>query len=133
MSKTVVKGDLGRTRVIFECALKGYTVSLPMTENSKYDLIIERNGKLERIQVKSTTSDGEVVTVRCRSHNKWTTHKYTSTDIDAIICYDDATEQTYYIPASRLGEGMTSLRLRLVEGKNTQKCLINWAKDFIEW
>ena len=133
MSQTVIKGDLGRSHVIHEAMKRGYTVSLPMTENSRYDLILDRNNKLERIQVKWTKSKGDVITVLCRTSNKWSRRKYTRDEIDAIICYDDYTGKTYYLPASMLGAGKATVRLRLVEARCTQKCHINWAKDFENW
>ena len=133
MSKTVIKGDLGQIRVMYEATRKGYTISVPTTSNSKYDLIIERKGRLERVQVKSTESDGKTITVRCQSKNKWSKHRYTSADVDCIICYDSTTDQTYYIPSSMLGEGMTTITLRIIPGQNSQKCMIHWAKNFMAW
>jgi hypothetical protein len=43
---------------------KGHKVALPFGEDWNYDLIVEREGRLERVQVKYTESDGRVIAVR---------------------------------------------------------------------
>jgi hypothetical protein len=133
VSETVIKGDLGKINVIYQAIERGYVVSLPMTENARYDIVLDRGKGLERIQIKWTKSKGELIQVRCITKNKWTKHKYTSEDIEAIICYDDYTKKTYYVPASMLGTGRASVFLRLTEPRCTQQCKFNWAKDFENW
>jgi hypothetical protein len=46
---------------------RGYKIALPYGEDWDYDLIVCRDEKLERVQVKYTCSDGVVITVRSRS------------------------------------------------------------------
>ena len=40
--KTTETGDLGTAMVIAEAMKRGYAVSLPLSEDLKYDLIVER-------------------------------------------------------------------------------------------
>src|SRR5436190_1785054 len=54
-------------RVAADLVRRGYKVALPFGEDWDYDLIVERDGRLERVQVKHATSDGRVVEVRCYS------------------------------------------------------------------
>ena len=35
-------------------SINGYTVSIPLNDTQDYDLIIEKDGKIEKVQVKST-------------------------------------------------------------------------------
>ena len=49
--------EKGRTSLgiaIAYFSMNGYTVSIPLNDTQDYNLIIERDGKLETIQVKST-------------------------------------------------------------------------------
>ena len=51
---TKQQGDIGVAKAIYVYTALGYIVSIPNTDNSKYDLIID-NGSLYRVQVKTTT------------------------------------------------------------------------------
>lgn len=50
---TKQQGDIGVAKAIYLYTAMGYAVSIPNTDNTKYDLIID-NGKLFRVQVKTT-------------------------------------------------------------------------------
>lgn len=101
-------------------------------EDWPYDLIIERNGVLERVQCKYTCSDNKVVKAICRCSNNWNTTTYTSETIDWLAVYDNTTDKCYYIPSRFLGDGRSAIYLRLSKSKNNQTKNINWAKDFLE-
>lgn len=133
MATTKTKGDLGEGIVIAEALKRGYKVALPMGEDWPFDIIVQRHGKLERVQCKYTESDGEVVEVRCRSTSDWVRYKYTAEDIDWIACYDKTSDRCYFIPASMLGEGRNCFKLRLKPPKNGQTKGIREAKDFEVW
>ncbi len=89
------------------------------------------------MQVKYTTSDGTVVTVRCRSHSltngriKRTKH-YTATTIDWLAVYDATTDRCYYVPAAELAGGRYELTLRLKPAKNNQRLRIRYASDYVD-
>lgn len=117
-----------------EAIKRGYKVAIPFGEDWRYDLIVLRNGKLERVQCKYTESNGKVVVVRCRSLNNWSKIKYKSTDIDWLAVYDKTTDKCYFVPASMLGIlGRAQINLRITPTGNKQIKLILWAKDFLEW
>ncbi len=48
------QGDLGLGKAIGYLTAHGYTVSLPLTDSQPYDLIVDIDGKLNRVQVKTT-------------------------------------------------------------------------------
>jgi len=126
------KGDLGVSRVIHEALKLGLSISIPFSENQRYDLIIDRNGTLERVQVK-TTSSGEVLKVVCESKAERCNYRYTQDDFEWLVTYDLTTDKCYYIPSSMLGEGRRTIQLRLAPPKNNQSKGILWAKDFMSW
>jgi hypothetical protein len=51
---TTDQGNIGLSKAIYEFQKMGYTISIPMTENQKYDLIIDYGEGLKRVQVKTT-------------------------------------------------------------------------------
>ncbi|HEY5333376.1 MAG TPA: group I intron-associated PD-(D/E)XK endonuclease [Solirubrobacterales bacterium] len=63
------KGDLAELKVATDLVARGCELSIPFGEDSSYDLIADYEGRLHRVQVKYTKSDGRVVIVRCRSHS----------------------------------------------------------------
>lgn len=53
---TVSVGDLGEVMAITKFTQADCIVSKPFSNNARYDLIVEINNKLYRVQVKTTTS-----------------------------------------------------------------------------
>jgi hypothetical protein len=81
------KGDLAELKVATDLISRGCRISLPFGEDSDYDLIADYQGRLHRVQVKYTQSDGQIVVIRCRSHSLTkgkvrATKLYTSAMID---------------------------------------------------
>lgn len=134
MAETKRKGDIGEAKILAEALNRGYKVALPVGEDWRYDLIVLRKGKLERVQCKYVESDGDVVTIPCRSSNNWSTLKYTPDELDWIAVFDRTTDKCYFVPSSLLGEhGRATISLRLNVSKNGQLKGILWAKDFEAW
>lgn len=48
------QGNIGLAKALYELQVLGYRTSIPFTENQKYDLICEKDGKLNRVQIKTT-------------------------------------------------------------------------------
>lgn len=47
-----LKGNLAVASAITHFITMGYTVSIPLADTAKYDLVVERNGNLEAVQCK---------------------------------------------------------------------------------
>lgn len=129
------KGDLAELMVAADLRRRGYPIAIPFGEDSDYDLVVDRDGKLERVQVKYSTSDGEVIRVRCRSHSLThgrvrATKRYTAATIDWLAIYDPVSDRIFYIPAADLGDGRVMLHLRLTPTRNGQRAGIRWCEDY---
>jgi hypothetical protein len=132
------KGDLAEVMVAADVMRRGHQVALPYGEDWDYDLIVCRFGKLERVQVKYTESDGCVVTVRCQSHSLTNgkiraTKRYTSSTIDWIAVFDATSARCYYVPAQELAGGRSTMSLRLAPALNCQRQRIRPAADYLEF
>lgn len=132
-------GSVGEVLVLSHLISKGYRVSIPFGDNTKYDLISEKDGKMERIQVKTTnTNNGETINfkVSCTvyekqkdGNNRSKTVKYNKRDFEWLYGVDLSTKKIYKIPSTKVS-GKAVFRLRLVPSKNRQVMNINFAKDF---
>ncbi len=129
------RGDLAELMVAADLLRRGYKIAIPYGEDCDFDLVL-RGDRLERVQVKHVRSDGSAITVRCRSHSL-TNGKirrikhYTAETIDFIAVYDVTTDCCYYVPASELGSGRSTLTLRIVPAKNGQKLGTREAANYL--
>lgn len=134
--RTIVKGNLGVAKIIADLTEKGLSLSVPLNEGARYDLVADDGTNLLKVQCKYTESDGEVIVVRPRSvthtgYQDVATHKYTKDDVDLLAVYDATTDSCFYIPSEELGEGMGMFSLRLSPAKNGQEKGIRWAKEYM--
>lgn len=67
MRVTQRKGDIAVAQAISSFTKLGLDVLLPLTESASYDLVIDNNGELKRVQVRYTSS-GEVDLRRIHSN-----------------------------------------------------------------
>lgn len=130
-------GDLAELRVAADLVRRGHQVLLPFGEDCRYDLAVDRgDGRLERIQVKYTASDGRVVEVRCRTTTVTAgrvraTARYTAAEVDWLAVFDATTDRCYYVPASRF-DGRSVLHLRLRPARNGQQRGVTLAADCLD-
>ena len=135
MNDTKKKGNLTELQCMTAFMEIGAVVSIPFGEDSRYDFIADINGKLLKIQCKSSKEvlddDGNVIaiafkTVRMSGSNSkkhWRT-KYSKDEIDYFstfyngVCYVVSVE-----------ECSNEKRLRFVLPKQDKKN-INYAKDY---
>lgn len=83
------KGLISEMEVMLAFVKLGYDVSQPLNADSRYDCILDKNGKLYKIQIKTShlsTSAKNSITFKCRSVtttlNQYKENKYTANEID---------------------------------------------------
>lgn len=107
---TKQQGDIGVAKAIYYYTAEGYTVSIPNTDNSRYDLVIDKDGQLYRVQVKTTSfkvkSGSYEVKLSTQGGNRsWggTIKKLSKNEIDLLfIACDDGT--TYEFNAEEIDD-----------------------------
>ncbi len=132
-AKTTQKGEVGEAMVIADLIRQGHDVAIPFGHNQPFDLIVVRkeDGRLERVQVKYTTSDGRVVKVKVESTSAWVRHKYTPEEVDWMAVYDATTDRCFYVHSS-VWAGHVGLSLRLKPTANGQAKLVRFADGFTQ-
>jgi hypothetical protein len=109
----------------------GYSVSIPYGENNRYDFIADVEGKLLKIQVKtsSTKDDGSSFRFSCRSsrtNGKRTINKsYTKSEIDFFATF--IKDKCYLVPVEECSATKT---IRFNPCDNNQKNNINFESYY---
>lgn len=123
------KGSIAEMIVASRLMEKGWHVLFPFGENSRYDLVAEKDGEFLRIQVKYVTPRNGALEVNCRSSNNWSVDRYTKNQVDFIAAYNPKNKQVYFIPSSKFNANRITLRIE--PSKNKQKINIKHAEEFV--
>lgn len=123
------RGDETESKIIHELVSDGYSVSIPFGDNDKYDLIVDNDETLYRIQCK-TAWKNKAETIRFNTHSQTTAdgtyHEETYYDeIDAFVVRYPETEQLYWIDI----EEATAQKMELRFEADLDHPSINWAED----
>lgn len=132
---TIDKGEIARYLAAAHLMKLGFVVSVPLTENSAYDLVVEDKGKLLRTQVKKATfSEGVLkINLHTTNHNTkiaGTIKKYTAQDIDLLIAVYVEGNKFYkldYLTGDYDNRNAIWLRLDYPQRKQKK---IKYAKDY---
>jgi hypothetical protein len=106
------KGLITEMRVMLRLVEMGYDVSQPLNADSKYDCILDANGKLYKIQTKTAhkhPSTQNSIEIKCRSITTTQNHVkqkgYTSEDIDYFATFWE--NELYLIPVNECSSTKT--------------------------
>ena len=128
-------GEIGELRTAEEFGKRGFHVYMPVFHDSPIDMIVNIDGKLKRIQVKSTTiSDGNVSTFQLESTNakhskgvdKYYRKKYSADEIDYFALYDYNDDEVYLL---KNDSEKGTINLRKSKPKNNNSSTINYKSD----
>ena len=129
------KGNIAEAAIAFRAISLGLSVSKPLTEHSRYDLVIEIGGELYRVQCKwgRMLPAATALTVNLCS-SRWTPAgqvqtKYQAGEIDLVAVYCAELDRCYLLP-ERLFVDRRATQLRLVPPRNGQRSCINLADDY---
>ena len=134
MLNTVTIGDIGEAQAIALFTKKQIPVSKPLTNNVRYDLIIEKDNKLYRVQVKTTANikDGKMeFATKTTNYTKgsWSSNHYSKNEVDIFFLY--CLENDWcglFIPDNE--DIPTTLFIRTIPPKNNQKVCIRLMEDY---
>lgn len=127
-------GNIGEAKVLCKFVELGIPVYLPFGDNERSDLIADFNGKLNRIQVKTSikAEDGKMLfdlTSSTEHRSNGIKHKYTKDEIDYFACYNITRDKIYLIPIA--DEQISSITIRYELPKNGQTKGIHFEEDYL--
>lgn len=84
------KGNVGVSKAISWFLQSGYEVCLPFGDVARYDLVIEKNGKMKTVQCKYTSSISSaknlIVRSRCTKGGKSISYNKADADFLFVVC-----------------------------------------------
>jgi len=123
------KGVIAELIFVVKAASMGFAVSKPYGDSEPYDVVVEANGRLFRIQVKSvfTTSRwGYSVSVARKRQQKQA--QYSAQEIDFVAAYVVAHDAWYIIPVAEIAS-LTNIRLYPEGAKRQDGALFEKYRD----
>lgn len=133
MTNTKDIGDRTEAIILAELLKTSHNVLLPFGDNSRYDMVVNVDGKFVRIQCKTgSLKNGCVMFPTAsvyRGKDGIVKRQYTKDEIDLILVYSREYDKIYIVPVEELSKG--SMKLRVEKTKdNTNYRSIKWAKDY---
>lgn len=112
-SKTI--GNIGEAKVLAKFVELGIPVYIPFGDNEKADLVADFNGKLNKIQVKtSVKAENGIMKFKVTSstlhHKNGCKHIYTPEEIDYFACYNIARDKIFLIKVEKPFGSTISIR-----------------------
>lgn len=122
---TKLKADIAESAAVTELLRRGFSVLQPVGDRLPYDLAIDLNGKLLRLQVKSAwlvdSKDYFAVDVRRTKTNRRIVRRerYSDDDFDLAMIYIDAKKIFYIMPAKVFNNYKSTISL--IESNKRQR------------
>lgn len=128
-------GDIGETAVILEFLKYGIEVFTPYGENTKIDLVAFFNGKLNKIQVKTTACSNNgtyqlsLKNTSLRADGSSVSSFYTSDNVDYFAFYCLERDKPILVPFELIQQqiGFTMISIRFQPTKNNQ--IVNFYEE----
>lgn len=127
-------GNAGMAMAIAYFGANGHTVSIPLTDTQDYDLVVDIDGRMNRVQVKATAykDKGGAYSLALRTYNpsKRTVCKTVrDTDIELLFCLcGDGT--MYLIPKEAI-RNSNALSLRKEKSKHARKDAVDYSQYLV--
>jgi hypothetical protein len=127
------KGAAAEAAITAAVIQLGLTVLRPLCEGRRYDLVVDLEPRLLRVQCKLGRLLGGVVSINlntCRltpGGYVWTT--YLADEVDAVGVFSPEIGRCFLIPIAEIA-GRRAIHLRLEPAKNNQAQRINWAAEY---
>jgi hypothetical protein len=127
------KGAAAEAAISAAAIQLGLTVLRPLCEGRRYDLVIDLEPELLRIQCKMARRVSGVLSV-CLQTCRYTPAGYISTsytvdEVDAIAAYSPDLRRSFLIPIREAAD-RRSFYLRVDPTRNNQAKGIRWARDY---
>jgi hypothetical protein len=127
------KGAIAEAAFTAAAIQLGLFVLRPTSEGGRYDLLIDLDPQVIRVQCKwARRVDGVLIvkldTSRC-TPNGYVRSTYTAREVDAIGVYSAEIRRCFLIPIAEV-ERARAVHLRIDPALNNQALRIRWARDY---
>ncbi|MCW3068818.1 MAG: hypothetical protein JWL67_1443 [Solirubrobacterales bacterium] len=127
------KGAVAEAAITTAAMELGLTVLRPLCEGRRYDLVIDLEPQLLRVQCKLAQRLAGVLSVRVAT-SRYTPRgyvrtSYTADEIDAVGAYSPELQRCFLLPIDEVA-GRRAVHLRLEPTRNNQSERIKWARNY---
>jgi hypothetical protein len=127
------KGAAAEAAITAAAIELGLVVLRPLCEGGRYDLMIDLEPALLRVQCKMARQVGGALAVSFRTSRHtprgYIRTGYTADEIDAVAAYSPDLHRSFLIPVAEVS-GRRGIHLRVNPAKNNQAHGVNWADDY---
>jgi hypothetical protein len=127
------KGAAAEAAITAAVIQLGLTVLRPLCEGRRYDLIVDLEPELLRVQCKLARRVRGVLFVRLQTSrhtpNGYVFTSYSASEVDAVIAYSSELKRSFLLPIAEVA-GMRGVHLRLEATRNNQAEGIKWAGNY---
>jgi hypothetical protein len=127
------KGAVAEAAITAMAIQLGLVVLRPLCEGGRYDIAIDLDPELLRVQCKLARRLSGVLLVGLAT-NRYTpggyvSTRYTANEVDVIAAYSPELHRGFLVPISE-ASGRRAIHLRLDPTRNNQEQGIKWARDY---
>ena len=127
-------GNIGETKVLAKFVEMGIPIYIPFGDDEKADLVAEFNGKLNKIQVKTSIKSKNGcsifdLTSSTAHRTNGGRRKYSNSEIDYFALYSLDRDKIYLMKAP--DNPMTAITIRFEDTKSGKKIGVNYESDFL--
>ena len=134
MNENLKSGALTEMKCQMFLIEKNFIVSKPILDNARYDLLLDYNNKIYRIQIKTSrwSVENETIVFSCKSQHSISggnkIMKYSPEEIDFFMT--EWNNNFYLIPCEKQSAQFT---LRIADPNDNAKFVknVHWAKDYL--
>lgn len=127
------KGAVAESAFSADAIQLGLTVLRPLSEGRRYDLVVDLEPGLLRVQCKLAQRLGGVLSVRLKTNRLtpcgYVSSAYSAADVDAVGIYSPELKQSFLVPICEVS-GRRALHLRIEPARNNQMTGVKWARDY---
>jgi PD-(D/E)XK endonuclease len=127
------KGAAAEAAITAAVIQLGLTVLRPLCEGRRYDLVVDLEPRLLRVQCKLARLLDGVLSVHLYTSrftpSGYVTTTYSAEDVDAVGVFSPEIGRCFLIPIAQVA-GKRAIHLRLERAKNNQAQRINWAAEY---
>ena len=124
------KGDIGVAKATADMISQGFMVLAPVAATSPFDLVVYRDGRFSKVQVKYRTIKNGVIKTELRrsviSNGRCVHRAMEPDEVDVLCIYCPDTDRCYYVSTTEAPNGC-SLR---VEEAGVSLPGIRWAEKY---
>ena len=127
-------GNIGEAKVLAKFVEMGIPIYIPFGDDEKADLVAEFNGKLNKIQVKTSIKSKNGcsifdLTSSTAHRTSGERRKYSNSEIDYFALYSLDRDKIYLMKAP--DNPMTAITIRFEDTKSGKKIGVNYESDFL--